>query len=242
MLTKLLKLRSRVVICILRSLVGGKRKTSFADRNSANVEVTMAGSDQSLGIHLKGGVLLPGRWGHVAFAIDVVGAAKLIVDGVQVASGVFRGALYITCTLLKTFFVVLSFLFLEGIVGLRGFPWIPPSVHGFLSARIRHPYLTLPDLCFVSFLVRFTCHLHRCLSQSVNIPDIVNRFGIESVPIRSDPIRSNPIAQHLEWFWMDATYWWESLSRQTPISTVTCTTSASGPERSLLLTWRLVVR
>lgn len=86
---------SRDLTCKLRSLIDGehKRKPS-SERSSANVVVTMAGSDQSLGVQLKGGVLLPGCWGHVAFAIDVVGAAKLIVDGVQVASGIFRGVLY----------------------------------------------------------------------------------------------------------------------------------------------------
>ena len=51
----------------------------------------MTDSDQSVGVSLRGGVLLPGRWGHVAFAIDAAGAAKLVVDGVDVASAIFRG-------------------------------------------------------------------------------------------------------------------------------------------------------
>lgn len=41
---------------------------------------------------LTGGVLVPGRWVHVAFAVDASGAAKLIVDRAEVASGIVQGA------------------------------------------------------------------------------------------------------------------------------------------------------
>lgn len=47
--------------------------------------------EDGTGISLTGGILLPEQWGHVAFAIDAFGHCKLIVDGAEVAWGVFRG-------------------------------------------------------------------------------------------------------------------------------------------------------
>ncbi|CAN0408163.1 unnamed protein product, partial [Ectocarpus sp. 12 AP-2014] len=44
------------------------------------------------GISFSGGVLAPGRWGHVAFSIDAAGSAKLFVNGSEVASGSFQGS------------------------------------------------------------------------------------------------------------------------------------------------------
>lgn len=51
----------------------------------------MFAGDLNTGISFGGGVLVPGRWGHVAFAIDAAGSAKLFVDGSEVGSGSFRG-------------------------------------------------------------------------------------------------------------------------------------------------------
>lgn len=53
----------------------------------------MWATDLSTGLSLAGGALTPGRWGHVAFAIDAAGSAKLFVDGAEVASGSFQGVL-----------------------------------------------------------------------------------------------------------------------------------------------------
>lgn len=62
------------------------------DLTQATLRISMRAGDQTVGITLEGGVLLPGRWGHVAFAIEATGIAKLIVDGAEVASGVFQGS------------------------------------------------------------------------------------------------------------------------------------------------------
>lgn len=51
----------------------------------------MCAGDLSMGLSLAGGALTPGRWGHVAFAVDTTGTAKLFVDGAEVASGSFQG-------------------------------------------------------------------------------------------------------------------------------------------------------
>lgn len=51
----------------------------------------MFAGDLTMGLSLRGGSLTPGRWGHVAFAIDATGTAKLFVDGTEVASGSFQG-------------------------------------------------------------------------------------------------------------------------------------------------------
>lgn len=52
----------------------------------------MFAGDLTMGLSLAGGVMTPGSWGHVAFAIDATGTAKLFVDGAEVASGLFQGA------------------------------------------------------------------------------------------------------------------------------------------------------
>lgn len=57
----------------------------------AMLHVDMRSGDQRIGISLTGGILMPGRWGHVAFAIDAAGSAKLIVDGAEVSAGIFQG-------------------------------------------------------------------------------------------------------------------------------------------------------
>ncbi len=51
----------------------------------------MNAGDLTSGISVQGGALMPGRWGHVAFAIDAAGMARLFVDGSEVASGLFQG-------------------------------------------------------------------------------------------------------------------------------------------------------
>lgn len=68
----------------------------FQDRGGSTLKVEMRASnlEEGTGISLTGGTLLPERWGHVAFAMDARGHCKLIVDGAEVASGVFRGTLF----------------------------------------------------------------------------------------------------------------------------------------------------
>eukprot|EP00752_Nemacystus_decipiens_P002251 g2132.t2 len=77
---------------IMRGLSQISIKTvSSSDRRKSTVHVDMFAGDLTMGLTLAGGSLTPGRWGHVAFAIDTTGTAKLFVDGVEVASGSFRG-------------------------------------------------------------------------------------------------------------------------------------------------------
>lgn len=52
----------------------------------------MFAGDLTMGLSLAGGAVTPGRWGHMAFAIDTTGTAKLFVDGAEAASGSFQGA------------------------------------------------------------------------------------------------------------------------------------------------------
>lgn len=51
----------------------------------------MRAADQSVGLSLQGGALLPDKWAHVAFAIDGTGSATLMVDGDVVATALFAG-------------------------------------------------------------------------------------------------------------------------------------------------------
>ncbi|CAM9143892.1 unnamed protein product [Scytosiphon promiscuus] len=67
------------------------KAVSSSDRRRSTVHVEMFAGDLSTGISFGGGVLVPGRWGHVAFAVDAAGSAKLFVDGSEVGSGSFRG-------------------------------------------------------------------------------------------------------------------------------------------------------
>lgn len=54
----------------------------------------MYAGDLTIGLSLRGGVLTPGCWGHVAFTFDAAGTARLYVDGTEVASGSFQGTLF----------------------------------------------------------------------------------------------------------------------------------------------------
>ena len=71
-------------------------KHAFQVRCESSVKVEMRASnlEDRTGISLTGGTLLPRKWGHVAFSIDALGHCKLIVNGAEVASGVFRGMLF----------------------------------------------------------------------------------------------------------------------------------------------------
>lgn len=55
------------------------------------MHVDMYAGDLTNALSLSGGTLAVGCWGHVAFAVDAAGAAKLFVDGTEVASGSFQG-------------------------------------------------------------------------------------------------------------------------------------------------------
>lgn len=56
------------------------------------VHVEMRAGDETRGVSLDGGILRPGRWGHVAFSIDQSGGARLTVDGAEADWKLFRGA------------------------------------------------------------------------------------------------------------------------------------------------------
>ena len=75
------------------------------DRRQSTVQVDMytGAGDLTVGLTLTGGALTPGRWGHVAFAIDTTGTSKLFVDGAEVASGSFQGV-QISTHILSVFF------------------------------------------------------------------------------------------------------------------------------------------
>lgn len=81
-------------------------KHAFQVRCESTVKVEMRASnlEDGTGVSLIGGTLLPEQWGHVAFAIDSLGHCKLIVDGAEVASGVFRGVV-LFCLLLCLVFL-----------------------------------------------------------------------------------------------------------------------------------------
>ncbi|CAN0181713.1 unnamed protein product [Pylaiella littoralis] len=70
---------------IISAVSGGERRRSAA-------RVLMYAGDLTIGLSLRGGVLTPGCWGHVAFTFDAAGTARLYVDGTEVASGSFQGA------------------------------------------------------------------------------------------------------------------------------------------------------
>lgn len=62
-----------------------------ADKSQATLHLEMRTVNNTVGVALSGGVLLPGRWGHVACTFER-SRASLIVDGALAATGVFSGA------------------------------------------------------------------------------------------------------------------------------------------------------
>ncbi|CAM9164819.1 unnamed protein product [Ectocarpus sp. 8 AP-2014] len=91
-------LESRAYPLLSRSIMEGIsqiniKAVSTTDRRRAAVHVDMYQSNGlTTGISFSGGVLAPGRWGHVAFSIDAAGSAKLFVNGSEVASASFQGS------------------------------------------------------------------------------------------------------------------------------------------------------